>query len=70
MSPEYDFYPPQNRNLETKFKKFGWVKLQESQTLIQPRPKNPKRLKLVIFVNSLYIKIGEGLRAENFTNKR
>ena len=31
--------------------------------------KNPKILKLVVLVDSLYIDIGEGSRVENFTNQ-
>ena len=31
---------------------------------------NPKILKLVVLVHSLYLEIGEGLVAENFTGQR
>ena len=37
MSPAYDFFPHQNLSLETWIKKFGWVKLWKSQTLVWPR---------------------------------
>ena len=32
-----DFYPHKNQILETWIKKFGWMKLWESQTLVWPR---------------------------------
>ena len=32
--PEWGYSPHQNLSLETWIKKFGWVKLQESQTLV------------------------------------
>ena len=37
MSPTYDLFPHQNRSLETWVDIFGWVKLQESQTVVSPR---------------------------------
>ena len=48
-----------NWSLETWIKIFGWVKLQESQTLVWPRPKKTLNTKTATFWYILYIPILE-----------
>ena len=54
MRPAQDFYPHQNQSLETWIKKFGWVKLRESQTLVWPRSRKTLNTKTAKFWYILY----------------
>ena len=51
------FYPHQNRSLETWIKKFGWVKLWESQTLVWPQARKTLSTKTANFWYIRYIPI-------------
>ena len=49
------FFSHQNLSLETWIKKFGWVKLQESQTLVWPQARKSLNTKTAKFCYIRYI---------------